>query len=71
MLTGHQPADALMNALRREHVAYELFPHRHTDSALAEAEALHQDPHQVAKTLVLRTPFGHVRAVLRACGVGR
>ena len=37
MLTGHQPADALMRALRREHVSYELFPHRHTETALAEA----------------------------------
>jgi Ala-tRNA(Pro) deacylase len=66
MITGHQPADALMKALRREHVAYELFPHRHTETALAEADALHEDPHQVAKTLVLLTPFGYVRAVLRA-----
>jgi Ala-tRNA(Pro) deacylase len=66
MITGHQPADALMKALRREHVSYELFPHRHTETALAEAEALHEDPHQVAKTLILRTPYGYVRAVLRA-----
>jgi Ala-tRNA(Pro) deacylase len=66
MITGHQPADALMKALRREHVAYELFPHRHTETALAEAEVLHEDPHKVAKTLILRTSFGYVRAVLRA-----
>ena len=66
MFTSHQPADALMDALRREHVPYELFTHRHTESALAEAEVLHQDPRQVAKTLVLVTPFGYVRAVLRA-----
>jgi Ala-tRNA(Pro) deacylase len=66
MITGHQPADALMTTLRREHVSYELFPHRHTETALAEAQVLHQDPHQVAKTLVLLTPFGYVRAVLRA-----
>ena len=66
MFTSHQPADALMDALRREHVPYELFPHRHTESALAEAEVLHQDPRQVVKTLVLVTPFGYARAVLRA-----
>jgi Ala-tRNA(Pro) deacylase len=66
MLTGHQPADALMKALRREHVSYELFPHRHTETALAEAEMLHEDPQQVAKTLILRTSYGYVRAVLRA-----
>lgn len=63
---SHQPADALVEVLKREHVAYELVPHHHTETALAEAEALHADPHQVAKTLILRTPFGHVRAVLRA-----
>lgn len=66
MFTTHQPADALMDALRREHVSYELFPHRRTETALGEAEALHVDPRQVAKTLVLRTPFGYVRVVLRA-----
>ena len=62
----NQPADALMEALRRDHVAYELFPHRHTETALAEAEALHSDPHQVVKTLILTTPGGYVRAVLQA-----
>jgi Ala-tRNA(Pro) deacylase len=65
-LFTHQPADALVKALKREHVSYELVPHRHTETALAEAEALHVAPHQVAKTLILNTPFGHVRAVLRA-----
>jgi len=62
----HQPADALTEALRREHVSYELVPHRHTETAMAEAKALHLDPSQVAKTLILKTPFGYVRAVLRA-----
>ena len=65
-LFTHQPADALIRELKREHVSYELVPHRHTETALAEAEAVHVDPHQVAKTLILRTPFGFVRAVLRA-----
>jgi Ala-tRNA(Pro) deacylase len=65
-LFTHQPADALVEALKREHVSYELVPHRHTETAMAEAEALHVDPHHVAKTLILRTPFGYVRAVLRA-----
>lgn len=64
--TTHQPADALISLLKREHVAYELFPHRHTETAMAEAEALHSDPHQVAKTLILATPAGYVRAVLEA-----
>jgi Ala-tRNA(Pro) deacylase len=68
-LFTHQPADALLRELKREHVFYELVPHRHTETALAEAEAVHVDPHQVAKTLILRTPFGFVRAVL--CAVDR
>jgi Ala-tRNA(Pro) deacylase len=62
----HQPAEALVKALKREHVSYELVPHRHTETALAEAKALDVHPDQVAKTLILRTPFGYVRVVLRA-----
>jgi Ala-tRNA(Pro) deacylase len=69
MLTTHQPADALIEALRKEHVVYELFPHRHTETALDEAAALHVDPHEVVKTLILSTPAGYVRAVL--CAVDR
>jgi Ala-tRNA(Pro) deacylase len=65
-LTSHQPADALIDVLRCEHVSYELIPHHHTKTALAEASTLGIDPHQVAKTLILTTPFGFVRAVLAA-----
>jgi Ala-tRNA(Pro) deacylase len=65
-LTSHQPADALIDVLRREHVSYELIPHHHTETALAEASTLGIDPHQVAKTLILSTPFGFVRAVIAA-----
>ena len=61
-----QPADALVTALRREHVSYELLPHRHTETAIAEAEALNVAPEQIGKTLILETPFGYARAVLRA-----
>jgi prolyl-tRNA editing enzyme YbaK/EbsC (Cys-tRNA(Pro) deacylase) len=63
-LTNHQPADALIDVLRREHVSYELIPHHHTETALAEASTLGIDPHQVAKTLILSAPFGFVRAVI-------
>jgi Ala-tRNA(Pro) deacylase len=66
LFTTHQPADALVEALKREHVSYELVPHHRTETAMAEAKALHVDPHRVAKTLILRTPFGYIRAVLRA-----
>jgi Ala-tRNA(Pro) deacylase len=61
-----QPADALVDVLRREHVSYELLPHRHTETAIAEAEALEVEPDQVGKTLILETPSGYARAVLRA-----
>jgi prolyl-tRNA editing enzyme YbaK/EbsC (Cys-tRNA(Pro) deacylase) len=33
---------------------YELIPHAHTESALAEAEALGVEPAEVGKTIVLR-----------------
>jgi Ala-tRNA(Pro) deacylase len=61
-----QPTDALVDVLRREHVSYELLPHRHTETAIAEAKALDVEPDQVGKTLILKTPSGYARAVLRA-----
>ena len=67
MVSTHQPADALIEVLHREHVPYELLPHHHTETALEEAGTLGIDPHQVAKTLILTTPFGFVRAVIPAC----
>jgi Ala-tRNA(Pro) deacylase len=66
MISTHQPADALIAVLHREHVPYELLPHHHTETALDEAGTLGVDPHQVAKTLILTTPFGFVRAVIPA-----
>jgi Ala-tRNA(Pro) deacylase len=56
----------LTRALEAEGVAFELLPHGHTESALAEAEALGVDPADVAKTLVVETPDGYTRAVLPA-----
>jgi Ala-tRNA(Pro) deacylase len=47
-------------------VEYELLPHAHTETAAAEAKALGVAPEDVAKTLVLATPGGYVRAVLQA-----
>src|SRR5215212_2436696 len=47
-------------------VRYELFSHAHTESAVAEAEALGLVPTDVAKTLVVTTREGYVRAVLPA-----
>jgi len=59
-------ANDLTAMLEAEGVEYELLPHRHTESALAEAQALGVDPVDVAKTLVVETPDGYVRAVLPA-----
>lgn len=47
-------------------VEYELLAHAHTETATAEAAALGVDPVDVAKTLVVSTPGGYVRAVLSA-----
>lgn len=47
-------------------VSYELLEHAHTESALAEAEALGVSPDDVAKTLVVKAGDGYVRAVLPA-----
>jgi Ala-tRNA(Pro) deacylase len=62
----HTPSNALVDALREQHVDYELIPHRRTQSAAAEARAIGVDPGHVAKTLVLATGAGFVRAVLPA-----
>lgn len=56
----------LTRVLEAEGVDYELLPHGHTESAVAEAEALGLDPTDVAKTVVVETPNGYARAVLPA-----
>jgi Ala-tRNA(Pro) deacylase len=58
--------EALTSTLDEAGIRYELLPHAHTESAVAEAEALGLAPGEVAKTLVVTTPDGHVRAVLPA-----
>jgi Ala-tRNA(Pro) deacylase len=56
----------LTRALDVGEVKYELLPHAHTETALAEAEALGVAPEDVAKTLVVKVPEGYVRAVVPA-----
>ena len=58
--------DDVTRALDEGGAEYELLPHSHTESALAEAEALGVDPAEVGKTLVLRVPEGYIRAVIPA-----
>jgi Ala-tRNA(Pro) deacylase len=45
---------------------YELLHHDHTERAVAEARALGLDAADVAKTLIVRTGDGHVRALVPA-----
>lgn len=59
-------ATELTLALDRAGARYELLPHAHTESALAEARAVGVRPDEVAKTIVLSAPQGHVRAVIPA-----
>lgn len=66
--TGEEPnpVSLLTVALDYYGVQYELIPHRPTHTARAEARAVGVDPEWVAKTIVLATPNGYVRAVLPA-----
>ena len=59
-------APALTETLDAAGVHYDVIPHEHTESAAAEARALGLPLDGVAKTLVLETPQGNVRAVLPA-----
>jgi Ala-tRNA(Pro) deacylase len=56
----------LTRVLDEAGVRYELLSHARTESAGAEAEVLGLAPADVAKTLVVTTPEGYVRAVLPA-----
>jgi Ala-tRNA(Pro) deacylase len=58
--------DDLTRALDEAGVDYELLPHTHTESALAEAQALGVPPIEVAKTIVVTSAEGYVRAVVPA-----
>jgi Ala-tRNA(Pro) deacylase len=55
----------LTRVLDEAEARYEVLPHAHTESALAEAETLGLES-DVGKTLVVSTPEGYVRAVLPA-----
>jgi Ala-tRNA(Pro) deacylase len=56
----------LTRVLDLAHADYELIEHPRTETAAAEANALGVSSAEVAKTVVLATPAGHVRAVLPA-----
>lgn len=56
----------LIRELVKHDIAYELITHPRTMTAGDEAEAVGATRDEVAKTLVLSTPAGHVRAVVPA-----
>jgi Ala-tRNA(Pro) deacylase len=56
----------LTSVLDEAEVSYELLPHAHTETALAEAQVLGVSPDDVAKTLVVKVPGGYTRVVLPA-----
>ena len=56
----------LTRVLDEAGVRYDLLPHAHTESAVAEAKALGVAAAEVAKTIVVTSPEGYVRAVLPA-----
>lgn len=57
---------SLIEELHAAGISYELLPHPRTLTAAAEAAALGVDTREVAKTIVLSTPEGSVRAVIPA-----
>lgn len=65
-MTRAHTATALINELETAGIHYKTITHQRTATALGEAKVLHVDPAAVAKTVVLSTPAGLVRAVLPA-----
>jgi Ala-tRNA(Pro) deacylase len=62
----HAPSPALTDVLRENHIYFEVIPHRRTQSAVDEAREVGTDLDHVAKTVVLETEDGFVRAVIPA-----
>jgi Ala-tRNA(Pro) deacylase len=65
-MTVHAPPTTLIDQLEQAGIEYELIPHRRSETAAAEAEALGLGAQEVAKTLVLVTPAGLALAVIPA-----
>jgi len=65
-MTTRSTPQSVVDELERASIAYELIEHERTTTATAEARVLAVAPHEVAKTVVLTTPDGFVRAVLPA-----
>ena len=63
---SHAGYERLLDQLDAAGIEYTVLPHRRTLTATDEAAALGVPPSAVAKTIVLVTPNGFVRAVLPA-----
>ncbi len=61
---GRGTALDMMQQLAREALGYELIRHERTERAVDEAAAVGIEPAEVAKTVVLATDSGYVRAVV-------
>lgn len=59
-------ATGVQEALQRAHVDFELIEHRRTETAGDEAEAVGVPREEVAKTVVVATRDGYIRAVVPA-----
>jgi Ala-tRNA(Pro) deacylase len=66
VMIHHPLGRVLVRALAESGARYEILPHRRTMTAEAEARALDLPPQEVAKTVVLWTSQGFVRAVIAA-----
>ena len=56
----------VIEKLERSNLQYEVLPHPRTESAAAEARAVGVESRQVAKTVVLASEGGYIRAVVPA-----
>ena len=65
-IAARNGSQALTDRLAEAHVPYELISHVRTDTARAEALALGVPPWKVAKTVILKSDEGFVRAVVPA-----
>ncbi len=65
-MTVHAPPRMLLDQLEEGGLDYQLIPHRRSETAAAEAEALGLAARAVAKTIVLVTPVGLALAVIPA-----
>jgi Ala-tRNA(Pro) deacylase len=65
-MNPHAAPTTLAEELQSAGIPYELLPHPRTQTALAEAAALHVEPREVGKTIILATSEGLVRALIPA-----